>query len=147
MTQSVTSDLSAIVEDALDKLTVVVQKDFESTMQTWENHQSPVIVERGKHSRRVYVSNEIYAYLNNGTSVRRVLLSKDQRNKTAPRRIQAVGGKSGRVLRVLPLEKSFPGIVARAWDEEIAKHAQEELETIAAYVNNELARVAIRVFG
>lgn len=119
--------IDTLIENALDELALAAQSDFNKTMQTWENHKSPVQIEKSAHRRVVFVDNEIYAYLNDGTSIRRAFLSRDHVNKTFPRVIESRSGKSGRVLRILPREKAFPGIKAREWDLTIVEHIESEV--------------------
>lgn len=97
---------------------------------TWENHT--VVFQREfkrdgvRLSHLVYTTNEIYSYLNAGTSVRRAVLSKDWKNKTAVRELKS-GAGAGRVVFV-GKKVNLPGIKARHWTEVVAEQLRPQWE-------------------
>lgn len=67
----------------------------------------------------------VYRLLNDGTSVRRAVMSSDWQSKTIPNFIGNVPG-TGFVTGVLP-SINLPGIKARNWDEEIDAEVKDQM--------------------
>lgn len=130
------------IELALDALAQEAVSDFNKTMKTWQEHKTPVTIEKSRGKRVVSVIDDIYAYVNFGTSVRRALLSPDWKSKTVPRVIDS-GHGSGRVLAVSRAFE-FPGIDARKFDETIVERINTEVlpKTLDA-LGNKLVRIIV----
>ena len=129
-------DIAAMLrpfEDEMEHWTELALKKFLSSVQTWKRN---VLFETeirfagsGPTTRvigEVYTEDEVYGYLNNGTSVRYATMTKNFVAKTKPGRISAKAG-AGRVSYV---DKHRPrkGIKARKWDQLIAKGTERNLE-------------------
>lgn len=113
------------IEAMLDTLAEAAKSDFEKTMQTWNVHKTPVMIEKSAGKRVVSVTNDIYYYVNFGTEVRRARLSQGFMPKTAVGVIGSVAGSGGMV--AVSKKFNFPGIKARRFDLAIIKRIALEL--------------------
>lgn len=129
---TVNPNLGSIFENQIELLLNKYASDANDLLlqptESWENHTVVFSRELRKESNRiynvVYTSNEVYFWLNYGTSVRRAKLSKDWRSKTRVRELKA-GGGSGRVERI-DKRFAFPGIEARGWTDVVAEQMQPQ---------------------
>jgi hypothetical protein len=126
--------LSKAVENALNESALAVKVDFGVTTQTWD-HQPAFAVKSSTGERTVSTSDAIYGYVNNGTRVRRALMSPGFSPKTRSRYIGSNKG-SGRVL-VVKSTINRPGIAAREfdkaikdkWDKEFPRQMQRAIDS------------------
>lgn len=119
------TEMDRFIEEALDKLAEEARLDFVRTMETWQTHRPTVNVVKLPKYRKVYILDPIYTYINDGTPVRRALLSKDWKSKTKVRTIQS-GPGSGKVLMVSK-KFNFKGIQARQFDQTIQERIVNEV--------------------
>jgi hypothetical protein len=108
----------------LDKYASLAENDFNSTEEQWQNHQIEFTVDSYSYGRKVYTINDVFYWLNYGTSVRHAKLSNDWSSKTKVKTLGNFGG-SGRVLFV---RKKYEGrgIAARQWDTLIQQKYMDE---------------------
>ena len=121
-------------EKEMKKFNTKVRANFMTSVQTWDH--KPVFEKEietvGGWSSLVKVigtvstTDDVYGYINNGTSVRYATMTPNFKAKTKPGRLSAGAGAGGvsYVLRSRPR----PGIQARKFDETIAKLRQKDLE-------------------
>lgn len=120
-TDGIRKGMRAVLEAHADK----VKRDLESLTSNW-NHDPKIKVEvridNESGTARVTSSDDVFGYLNRGTSVRYALMSPDWKSKTRPGSFRS-GSGSGRVLYIgkrKPWRKSrkrWPraGIKGRRW--------------------------------
>ena len=115
-----------------------VKASFSSSTQTWDykpvfDKEVQTIGGWGSMIKvvgTVSTEDDVYRYLNDGTSVRYATMTPNFKAKTKPGRISA-GAGAGRVSYVLR-SRPRPGIKARKFDEQIAKARQKDLESFFA---------------
>ena len=115
-----------------------VKASFVSSVRTWDH--KPIFDKEVKTigawggmirvEGTVSTDDDVYRYLNDGTSVRYATMTPNFKAKTRPGRISA-GAGAGRVSYVLR-SRPKPGIKARKFDEQIAKIRQKDLESFFA---------------
>lgn len=111
-----------LIENLLDALAAEAAHDFERTMETWDNHKSPVQIEKAAAKRVVYVADDIYFYLNFGTKVRRVMLVGEGQGRhgvtsVGKTRVRNLSSSAGQKRGLIISKKfEFPGIDAREFD-------------------------------
>jgi hypothetical protein len=111
----------------------LAEKKFQSSVQTWD-HKPPFTVDVKRKGAgpsysvigEVYTEDDVYGYLNNGTSVRYATMTRNFVAKTKPGRISAGAGTGG--VAYVDRRKPRPGIKPRKWDELIAKSTERNLE-------------------
>src|SRR5437763_1186831 len=108
----------------LDTYASKAEDDFNATESSWQNHRIAFSIDSYAHGRRVYTVNDIYYWLNYGTTTRHAGLSSDWVSKTKVRSLSS-GAGAGRVLFV---SKKYQGrgIEAREWDALIQEKYREE---------------------
>lgn len=111
----------------------IVERKFQSSTATWDHRPNFVVdVKRSgfgpafKVVGEVYTEDEVYGYLNNGTSVRYATMTKNFSPKTKPGRISSGAGSGG--LHYVSRSRPRPGIKARSWDVLIADGTERNLE-------------------
>jgi hypothetical protein len=110
----------------------IVEKKFKSSASTW-SHDPGFVVENKvkgfgasfKVVGEVYTEDDVYRYLNDGTSVRYATMTKNFSPKTKPGRISARAGSGG--LHYVSRGRPRPGIKARNWDVLIADGTERNL--------------------
>jgi hypothetical protein len=96
--------------------------EFKKTTATWDtkvDFEMLISTTSGSFEVLVGTDNKIYRYVNDGTSVRHAVMSRDFKAKTTPRVIGSVPGAGGVVF--VSKKIKLPGIEARHFDEEIQK--------------------------
>ena len=122
-------------EKEMAKFNTKVRRSFVSSVSTWDHKpvfEKEVETVGGWQSLikvigTVSTTDDVYGYINNGTSVRYATMTPNFKAKTKPGRIGAGAGAGGvsYVLRSRPR----PGIKPRKFDEMIAKLRQKDLES------------------
>lgn len=113
-------------EKALDKFAKQeLTRDFHSTVKTFRRRPK-VQMKSEPGKRTVFIEDEIYFYLSEGTRIRWALMSRNWRSKTRPGRIPAGPGRGYAVIvgRRNMLRRGRgprPGIKARKYDVQIVK--------------------------
>lgn len=115
----------ANIEIAMEETTRVVEDAFKESFSTWETHRPVISVQRSPMRRIVTVTDDIYFYVNFGTSVRHALMSNPFVAKTSPGVLTA-GAGVGKMVRVSK-SINLPGIKARRFDMLIADIALHDL--------------------
>lgn len=95
---------------------------YDRTIRTWEH--KPDFVKRTNHTAdraeaSINTDSKIFGFIDDGTRVRRAVMSEDWRSKTTPGRLSS-GRGSGRVV-FISKNISLPGIEARRFTEIIGK--------------------------
>lgn len=119
-----------------------MELDFERTVATWNDKpkfKKEVTRKGGNPTISVTTTDPIYFYVDNGTRVRRALMSDDWKSKTTPEVIGSGKGK-GHVVFISKHLK-LPGIKARHFSKNIAKKWKPEFQR---QIKNALARAARR---
>ncbi len=104
-----------------------MKRDYEKTVATWKvKPQFEMLTQRTSSIASVLVGtdNRIYAYVNNGTSVRYATMTPDWDSKS---RVRIIGSYPGRGSRAF-ISKSHPqrGIAAREWSLVIERKYERE---------------------
>lgn len=119
-------------EDEMDHVLDLIEKKFDSSVATFAH--KPVFEREIKRTGfgnaftivgTVSTDDEVYGYLNYGTSVRYATMTKGFASKTKPGRISARAG-SGR-LAYVSKRRPRPGIKARNFDVLIAKGTERNI--------------------
>ncbi len=122
-----TEAMGRAIENTLDALAKDIKIDFDVTTQTW--HDRPEFgIDKSEGRRLVATDNEIYGYLDRGTSVRYATMSQDFAPKTRTGFIGSNAGRGG-VVRVSRLHPR-PGIQARNFAAAIQKKWDAQMQTI-----------------
>lgn len=119
-------DLKGIAEDiatVMSKYADLAEEDFERTTKTWNrdvDFNKKTTLSRGKFEAEIFTKDEIYYYLNEGTSVRFAVMTQDFKPKTKPGVLDSFPGQGG-LAYVNPRTVRQPGIKAREFTKAIAK--------------------------
>lgn len=120
------SVLGKYLFEAVQKELTEIDREFEQTVNTWNGKpgfKKEVVPHPDRIQGTVSTDNKIYGYINNGTSVRRALMSKNWKSKTKPGFIGS-GQGAGHVV-FISRRISRPGIKARNFDKVIARRVQK----------------------
>lgn len=113
----------------------VTDKDFESTVQTW-NTMPPFVTEVVLEKKRVvgrnYTTDKIYKFISGGTKERYAVMTKNFLSKTLPSMLKARHGRGGLayMLSKKKGDKPKPGIKAREFPKKIIKLREKEFKRI-----------------
>lgn len=119
--------LRFIAEKTKERLGLEVKLLAELTTTTW-NHKPAFTIEKGPRSAIVTTDDMPWHYVNEGTRVRRALMSRDFIAKTQPGNIVS-GSGAGHVVMV-SRKLALPGIKARHFDKSIAAELRPQLKAI-----------------
>jgi hypothetical protein len=122
-----TESMLRAIENTLDGAAKDIKIDFDVTTQTWRTRPD-FTIDKSEGRRLVSTDNEIYGYLDRGTSVRYATMSGDFAPKTRSGFIGSNAGRGG-VLNVSRLHPR-PGIEARKFAEAIQKKWDGQMQTI-----------------
>lgn len=129
--------INKAVSAILDSAGKDTKKDLESITRTW-NHKPRFIIRKSVRFMDAYVTvttdDKIFHFLNEGTSKRYALMSKDWRSKTSPGMKASKAGR-GRVLYIgkrKPWKRSRkrwprPGIKARRWIPDVQRNNSKNM--------------------
>jgi len=92
-----------------------IQKDFGSTVKTWNNKPRFKIKGSG-YKRIIFTDSKEYFYVSGGTRVRYATMSRNFQAKTRAGRFQAGAGRGG--VLFINKKKPRPGIKARNFDKQ-----------------------------
>lgn len=115
------------IENTLDGAARDIKIDFDVTTQTWRDRPE-FTIDKSEGRRVVSTDNEIYGYLDQGTSVRYATMGPDFAPKTRTGFIGSNAGRGG-VVRVSRLHPR-PGIQARKFADTIQKKWQPQMQVI-----------------
>jgi len=127
------SDFLGPFDKEMEHVLDLIEKSFQSSVSTWAH--KPVFERELEHKGggnsydiigTVSTEDEVYGYLNNGTSVRWATMTKGFQAKTKVGRIKAGTGSGG--LAYVSKKVKRPGIKARKWDELIANGKKRNVE-------------------
>lgn len=119
--------LRYIADKTKDRLGLEIKLLAELTTATW-NHKPVFTPERGARSAIVTTDDMPWHYVNEGTAVRRAVMSRDFVAKTQPGNIVS-GSGSGHVV-FISRKIALPGIKARHFDKSIADELRPQLKAI-----------------
>lgn len=118
--------LTRVIENQLDMSAEAAKIDFDVTASTW-NDKPEFAILKDIGIRTIVTYHKVYFFLNYGTRVRYVTMTRNFRPKSRAGYIGANKG-SGSVL-YLSKRRPRPGIKAREWDKAIAKKWDKEFPT------------------
>lgn len=133
--------LEKAANDAAAQLGKDAAKLYAGTVRTWGDKPDFTVEVNGTATKMevlVGTDSKIYSYVDEGTRVRRALLSPDWRSKTTPGSLRSGGGK-GRVI-LISKKISRPGIKARGFSVAI----KDQIDRKAEQTFNKLIKKAIR---
>ena len=116
-----------IADKCKDRIGLEIKLLAELTTTTW-NHKPAFVVEKGPRSAIVTTDDMPWHYLNEGTRVRRAVMSKDFIAKTQPGNIVSGSGAGGVVF--ISRKIALPGIKARHFDKSIRDELKPQLKAI-----------------
>ena len=136
-----TESMLRAIENTLDGVAKNIKIDFDVTTQTWRDRPE-FTIDKSEGRRMVSTDNDIYRYLDRGTSVRYATMSDNFSPKTRSGFIGSNAGRGGmvRVSRLHPR----PGIQARKFSESIQKKWDAQMATIFQRAIDAEARRAAR---
>lgn len=126
---------------AARRVNVETKARYSRTVRTWRNKPvftSTISTAGGNITSDTGTDNEIYGYVNNGTSVRYAVMTPDFVSKTEPNIVNSRSGSGG--LSHFNFRNPRPGIVARRFDEAIARELKR---TVAKILQEEINQAAI----
>lgn len=135
------------VERGLDEGAKRIKRAFGETQSTFKR-KAPVIIQKGRQVRLIWVDSETYGYLSRGTKVRWALMSGDWQSKTRPGRFKPGPGR-GRVViagRRAMQRRGIgprPGIKARNYPQQVIKR---EGKKVQAGISAQIGKAAKKAF-
>lgn len=119
--------MARAIENTLDGVAKNIKIDFDVTTQTWRTRPE-FTIDKSDGRRLVSTADDIYRYLDQGTSVRYATMSGDFAPKTRGGYIGSNAGRGGmvRVSRLHPR----PGIQARGFAAAIQKKWDSQMQAI-----------------
>lgn len=129
------------IKKELERENGIRRRMLEKTVRTWTNKPDfeERIVDTPKTLRgEVVTTNKIYRYVNDGTSVRHAVMSRDFKAKTQVRVLGSRRGRGGVVFISRKIKR--PGIKAREFTKEVARRRKSPYQTNMARVINIAAK-------
>ena len=129
------------MKEAATRTGTIVKAQYSRTVRTWRNKPTfttTTSITNGRISTNTGTDNEIYGYINNGTSVRYAVMTPDFVSKTEPRIVNSRAGAGG--FSHFSFQNPRPGIQARQYDVTIAK---EQAKNIAKILQEEIDRAVV----
>lgn len=123
------AEISGRILATTQKYKKLMLKDFESCVATWNhdvNFVSDARFAKGRIFLEVWTTDEIFAYIDRGTLVRRALMTDDFQAKTRPGFIGSGAGRGG-VAAIHPSIQE-PGIQARNFSIIIREKHEENIK-------------------
>jgi len=112
-------NFNAIIQQATRETGRELNKQFDTTTTTWNHNVRFDTRYQGINKVTVLTKDKPYFFVNDGTRVRRALMSPDFISKSQPRRLPQRAGRGGVVY--ISRKLNLPGIQAREFDKIIAK--------------------------